>query len=118
MPNEFQVAAEQAIKRHGRSLTYRRVTTGAVDLNTGGVSTSDSDTTAVIYKRQIRASQFNFPSLIGKEIAQFYVIAQDLPFTPKVKDKILDGATVYTIDSFQSHEALGTVILYRILGVV
>lgn len=118
MANDFLRAAANAIKRHGRSLTYRRVQTSGVDLNTGGVSTTFTDHSVTAYKKQIRATQFNFPSLVGKEVVQFYVLATDLTFAPKIKDKITDGSFTYTIDSFQSHEAMGQTILYRILAIV
>ena len=118
MANNFLIAAKRAIDRHGKNYTYKRITQGTVDLNTGGVSNTSSDSVIKMYKKQIKATQFNMPNLIGKEVAMFYIAGDAIAFVPKVKDKIVDGSKIYTIDSFQSHEALGAVVLYRVVAVV
>ena len=117
MANDFLNAAKRAIARNARSFTYKRIVTGAVDLNTGGVTNAVTDVPVSMYKRQIRASQFNFPNLIGKDIAEFYLIATDISFIPKVKDKVVDGAKTYTIETYQQHEAHGQIILYKMIAV-
>jgi hypothetical protein len=118
MANDFLNAAKRAIDRNGRSLTYRRLTTGAFDINTGGVAVTSTDTSVKMYKRHIRASQFNLPNLIGKEVAEFYIVATDISFVPKVKDKIVDADKVYTVETYQTNEAAGQVILYKVIAVI
>lgn len=117
MSNDFLSSTKRAIARNAREFTYGRVQLGAYDINTGAVANTFVDETVSMYKRQIKASQFNFPNLIGKEVAEFYVVATDISFVPQIKDRISDGSKVYTVETYQTHEAHGEIILYKIIAV-
>lgn len=116
--NRFLSATKQAIIRHGQLCVYTRVSTGVYDVATGGSTATTTTYNITAYKKHIKANQFNFPNLIGKETALFYIASDSLTFEPKPKDKISSGSKTYTIDSVQSHVALGQVVLYRVMAVI
>jgi hypothetical protein len=47
----------------------------------------------------------------------FYIYAEDISFVPVANDVITWQSQKYTIDSVQSHEAFGEIILYRLIAV-
>lgn len=107
----------RAINTHGRNCTYTIVTEGTYNIETGSITNTETAHTIKMYKRHIRASQYNFPNLIGRDSALFYLANNNLSFVPAVKDKItIDGVT-YTVDSITEHAADGLVILYKIVAV-
>jgi hypothetical protein len=107
----------RAINTHGRTCTYTIVTEGTYNIETGSTTNTETTHTIKMYKRHIRASQYNFPNLIGRDSALFYLANNNLTFLPAPKDKItIDGVT-YTVDSITEHAADGLVILYKILAV-
>jgi hypothetical protein len=69
-----------------------------------------------MYKRHIRANQYNYPNLIGQDAALFYLVNYNLVFTPTVRDKILIDSQVYNVDSITEHRANGAIVLYKILA--
>lgn len=118
MSNDFLRITKAAISRNGQSFTYSRISAGTYDIATGGAVSSSVNYTITSYKKHIRASQFNFPNLVGRELAMFYIASDALPFVPKVKDKISDGTKTFVIDSVQEHVAAGQVVLYRVVAVI
>lgn len=115
--NYFQAATQRAISTHGVDCTYTRNTTETYDPVTGNVSSTASSVTVKAYKKHIRATQYNYPNLVGKDSAMFYIYADDVVFVPVPNDVITWQSQKYTIDSVQSHEALGAIILYRLVAV-
>lgn len=115
--NYFQTATQRAINTHGRSCTYTRNTTETYDPATGTVTNTSSSIAVKAYKKHIRATQYNYPNLVGKDSAMFYIYAEDITFTPNVNDVITWDTFKYTVDSVQSHEAFGAIILYRLVAV-
>lgn len=109
---------ESAIIRHGTACTYISKTTGEYDIETGTVLNAEKEYTVKIYKKHIKANQYNFPNLIGKDIALFYIGALNIKFKPQVQDIIVFDSVSYKVDSIQAHSANGAVVLYRVVGVV
>jgi hypothetical protein len=107
----------KAINQHGKSCTYSVVTEGSYNIETGSTTNNETAHTVKMYKKHIRASQYNFPNMIGRDSALFYLANHALTFVPAPKDKITINAVTYTVDSVTEHSADGLVILYKILTV-
>lgn len=107
----------KAINQHGRTCTYSKVTEGTYNIETGSTTNTETDYSVKMYKKHIRASQYNFPNMIGRDSALFYLVNNNLSFVPAIKDKITIDSVIYTIDSITEHAADGLVILYKILTV-
>lgn len=107
----------KAINQHGRDCTYSIVTEGEYDIETGTTTNTETAYSVKMYKKHIRASQYNFPNMVGRDSALFYLANNKLNFVPSAKDKITIGAVTYTVDSVTEHSADGLVILYKILTV-
>jgi hypothetical protein len=115
--NQFLQSAIQMIELHGVTSTYTKVTNGSYDPNTGSVTNTETSFTVKTYPKHIKATQFNYPNLIGKDAVLVYLPGNTSVGTPDTSDKITIGSDVYTVDSFQKHIALGEVCLYRIVAV-
>lgn len=113
--NPFVSATRRAIQKHGHVVTYKEVSNSEYDIETGSVINTDSNIVVKMYKRHIRATQYNYPDLIGKDSAMYYVYADDL--TPKLRDKIVDGSDTYSIEQIVEHSAYGEVLLYKLIAV-
>lgn len=116
--NYIDQTVKQMINLHGINCIYTSVITGEYDLATGTVTNNSSNYNVKMYMRHLKQNQFSYPDLVGKDAAMFYVSATDLVITPKVQDLIVYAGKTYKVDSFQSHAALGSVLMYRIIGVV
>lgn len=117
MASDFVILTRQALKVHGKPATYIRVSSGVYDIETGKSTNSDTSYSIQMYKKHIRANQYNFPNLIGKDSAIFYVSATDITFVPNMRDKIVFDNVTYTIDSYMEHAAGGQVVLIKLIGV-
>lgn len=118
MSNLFIKATASAIDRHGLSSTYKVITEGAYDVNTGSATNTETSYTVKMYMKHIKANQFNYPNLIGKTAGLFYILAYGLAFVPTATDLIVYDGKTYKVDSVQSHAAGGSTVLYRVLAVV
>ncbi len=116
MSNTFLQIAIRAIDRNGIDLKYKS-SERVVDEVEGTVSNSVVESTCKMYPKQIQANQYNFPTLVGKEVVMFYLANSNLPFQVKVSDSIEYKGSLYRINSYQEHIAAGQVCLYRIIGV-
>ena len=116
--NVFAKATSEAIERNGLSSTYKSVTQGTYDVNAGSVTNTETSYTVKIYMKNLNVNQFNYPNLIGKDTGIFYLYAGGLAFVPKPQDLIIFNSKTYKVDSVQSHAAQGSIVLYRIIGVV
>lgn len=105
----------RAINQHGKTCSYITVTEGSYDIETGSTINTETTYSVKMYKKHIRASQYNFPNMIGRDSALFYLANDNLSFVPTSKDKIIIDGVTYTIDSITEHAADGLVILYKIL---
>ena len=110
------VSTKRALQRHGQSLSYSTITR-VVDAVEGTVTETPTVLTLRIYPEPMQVNQYNFPTLVGKTVVQFYLAADGLTFTPKPSDEITYQGEVYRVNSFQSFTAHGKTILYKLLGV-
>lgn len=115
--DKYLSIAIRAINQHGKTCTYTVVTEGLYNIETGTTSNTETSYSIKMYKKHIRATQYNYPSLIGKDSALFYLANNNLSFKPNTKDKITIDSIIYTIDSVTEHSADALVILYKILAV-
>ena len=116
MSNQFLRASQEAIARNGVLVTYKKKGASTYDPSSGAVVSTDLDYSVLSYPKHIRASQFHYPDLIGKESYMFY-IAGEQSFVPAVADSILFDSFQYKVDSIQKHFAGGVTCLYRIIAV-
>lgn len=113
----FLTATQGALQRHGLDLVYSSVTTGTYNVETGSTTNSKVDYTLRMYPKEIIANNYNYASLVGKEVIMFYLANPPLAFTPKLNDEIAYKNSVYRVQSYQEHMASSTVTLYRIIAV-
>ena len=114
----FLTATQGAIARHGIDLSYTsKSQTGSYNVETGTVSETVTTVTLKMYPKQVIANNYNFPTLIGKEVVMFYLANTGLTLVPKLNDTIIYKTHVYTVQSFQEHLANTQVALYRIIAI-
>jgi hypothetical protein len=117
MTNPFLASTQRMINQHGQSATYIKVSEGSYNIETGSTTNTDTSYTVKMYKKHIKATQYNYPSLIGKTSAIFYLVGDALDFTPAIRDKIVAGNETFEIESIAEHSARGQVILYKLIAV-
>lgn len=115
--DKYLEIAVRAINTQGKTCSYTKVTEGSYDIETGSTTNTETSYSVKMYKKHIRATQYNFPNMIGRDSALFYLANNSLSFVPANKDKITFDSVTYTIDSITEHAADGLVILYKILTV-
>lgn len=115
--NQFLQSAQKLIKSHGWPATYKTVTTGAYDVNTGAVSNSETNTVITTYRKGIVANQYNYPNLIGKELNSFWILKSDLSSEPKAQDKIVQDGKVHQVIAVRAYAARGEVIFFEVTTV-
>ena len=116
MSNRFLAASIGAIKRNGAVSQYVKVTNGVYNVETGSTVNTEVQHTVWVYKKHIRATQYAYPNLIGKDSGVFYLANDNLAFTPSPKDKIIYLGDTYIVDSYESHMAHNQVVLYRVVA--
>lgn len=109
-------STQRALQRHGMDLVYRTIVR-VVDPIAASVTETPTDYTLRIYPRPMQATQYNYPTLVGKQTVMFYIAADSLAFLPKPSDSITYLGDSYRVNSFQAHTAHGKTILYKIIGV-
>ena len=109
-------STKRALQRHGMDLPYSTITR-TVDSIEGTVTEVITNVTLRIYPEPLQVNQYNFPTLVGKAVVQFYLAADGLTFTPKPSDEITYLGEVYRVNSIQAHTAHGKTILYKLIGV-
>lgn len=109
-------STRRALQRHGQPLQYSTITR-TVDPILGSATETVTTTSLKIYPEPMIASQYNYPTLVGKQTVMFYLAAECLSFVPKVSDEITYQGEVYRINSYQAFTAHGQTILYKLLGV-
>jgi len=116
-PNPFLIASKKALARHGIPAVYISVAEGTYNVETASASNTETSYALQMYKKHLKVTQYNYPNLIGKDAALFYLVNDALSFVPAIKDKINYAGTTYTVDSFSEHYAKGDLILYKIIAV-
>jgi len=117
MINNFLTSTKNSIDRYGSLMTYSVITDGQYDIETGSVTNTNINYSVRMYKKHIRANQYNYPNLIGKDSAMFYLVNHKLSFRPKIRDIIIVDSIQYNIESIIEHGIDGKVILYKLLAV-
>lgn len=115
--NPFLLSSARAINRNGVLCTYVSVAEGAYNVETGSTTNVETSYTVRMFKKHLKANQYNYPNLIGKDAAMFYLVNDSLGFTPGINDKITIGSLTYKVDSIQEHYARGDLVLYRLVTV-
>lgn len=115
--NPFLNTTKRMIDQHGQSVTYTKVTEGTYNIETGSTANTDTAYTVKMYKKHIRASQYNYPNLIGRNAAMFYLVNFELAFIPSVRDKITVNGETFEIDSILEHSARGEIVLYKLIAI-
>lgn len=115
--NYFLQSTVKLINLHGESMTFVSVSESAYNVETGDTTNSDKNYTVTMYKKHIRANQYNYPNLINQDAALFYLANNNLNFIPNIRDKIIVGSKTYIIDSITEHRAFGKIALYKLLAV-
>jgi len=115
--NNFLSACVRQANRHGLVSSFVQVTEGVFDTET--LTTVNTETTHVVtmFKNHLKATQYNYPNLVGKDAAEFYLANYNLSFKPSPKDKVIYGADTYTVDSVKESWAKGALCLYQIIAV-
>jgi hypothetical protein len=116
-PNEFLRESIYYTNLHGIVCSYIRVAEGTYNVETGSTTNTETVHSVKMYKKHINASQYNYPTLIGKDSALFYLANNNISFVPNIRDRIIYNSEIYQVDSYQEHIALGRVCLYRIVGI-
>lgn len=115
--SQFIQAAKELVYPNGLTVTYTSVTTGAYDIESGSVTNTTTETTIKAFPKVLKPSLYSYPSLVGKIVSEWLVVAPDLPSNPKPLDKILKGSEVHTVETYSEHVAEGQVVLYKIIAV-
>jgi hypothetical protein len=118
--NPFLISANRLVNRHGIDCQLIKVSEGELNTETMTVENTETPHTVKMFKNHIKANQFHFPNLVGKDSAEFYLVNNPSvcsTLIPEVKDKINYSGIVYTIDSVNENYARGQLVLYRLVGV-
>lgn len=116
--NKFLQITLNAIKRNAVPVQYVEVRIGEYDTSTATIVNTEVTHNIQVYKKHIVANEYNFPNLVGKEVANFYIVNEDITFTPKTRDIIKQGDKEYSIESVSEFAAIGNVVLYIATGVL
>ena len=112
----FEQTVVRFIQRHGVPIVYKKVQEGTYDPATGMSTNAETLVNLKSYPKQIKANQYNYPSLIGKEVVLFY-IKYDPTLGISNSDWIVYNSKTYKIDSYSEHSANGNILVYKILAV-
>ena len=115
--NQFLTSTIYFITRHGFNISYKSRVVQSYNPATGTASASENTYAIKAYPKHIRANQYSFPELIGKDVVMFYIANSGLSFTPKPGDEIAYHSVVYKVTSLQSHAAQGEICLYKVVAV-
>lgn len=113
----YDQVVDEFIRTQGISCTYKKTTLGSFDTNTMMASSTTVDHIIKVYPKQIRATKYYLPNLIGKEITMFYIRATNSGFVPDLKDTIIYNSKTYLVDSYSEHVADGAILLYKVIAV-
>lgn len=115
--NPFIKAAKELVYPNAITITYKSISEGTYDYETGQVTNTSTETVLKAFPKAFKASVYSYPSLVGKNASEWLVVASDLPSIPKPLDKILKGSEVFTVETYSEHVAQGEVVLYKIIAV-
>ncbi len=114
--NQFIQEAKYLVYKHGLNVTYTAVVEGVYDVDTSSVTNTETSNTIKVFPKRIKATQYNYPNLVSKQVVEFLVIASDLPSIPGNQDKIVFQSETYSVYTYSEHFALGEKVLYKIIA--
>lgn len=114
--NLFLKAAKDLVNKHGVSSTFTVITEGVYNADTLSTTNTTVNHTVKLFKNHIKTSQYSYPNLIGKEVAEFYLVNDSLAFVPNVRDLIVNSGTTFTVENIQEHSGNGIVVMYTIVA--
>lgn len=115
--SNFIVSVTRLIAAHGLDLNIASVASGSYNVETAGNSLTKTNYTKKLFPKQVVANNYNYPTLIGKEIVLFYLSNDSLGFTPKINDEITYKSKVFKVSSLYEYVANGAIVMYELLGV-
>lgn len=115
--NAFLAAVNRQINRHGIVAQLVKVVEGIYDAETLTTTNTETSYNLKLFKNHLRATQYNYPNLVGKDAAEFYMSGSDTSIKPETKDKIVYAGETFTIDSVKENWALGALCMYQIVAV-
>jgi len=113
--NKFVATIKKILKMHGVSCNYTTISTGVYDIDTGSVVNTETITVVNTYPKVLKANQFHYPNLIGKEAVVFYLDATEI--TPRLEDVINWDSKSFKIEEVIPHTFNGEVVIYKAIGV-
>lgn len=115
--NRFLKACIKLISKDGITISYDSIVKGSYDTSTGSVADTTTNYSVTAYPRHLKATEYDSPSLIGKNAYMFYIANNSLAFAPKTGDSITSDGSTYSVISVQETYATGVVVLYRVIAV-
>lgn len=115
--NQFIQAAKELIYGNGIAITYTAVAEGNYNVELGSTTNTETNSNVIAFPKSVKVSSFNYPSLVGKQVLEFLVVANDLSAAPSPQDKILYRNIAYNVDSYKEHMAEGELVIYKIIVV-
>lgn len=113
--NPHTLAAQRMINLHGVCSTYVKLSS-VYDLDTRENDLTETSSTVKMYRKQLSNISYQFPSFIGREGADFYMMASDVT-DPQLEDKIVFNSETYVIKRVEKKSARGEVVLYILTGI-
>lgn len=113
--NPHALAASKMINLHGVNSTYTKITS-EYDIDTRENTLTETNSTVKMYRKQISNIAYQFPSFIGREAADFYILALSVT-DPQLEDKITFQDEIYIVKRVEKKSARGEVVLYVLTGI-
>lgn len=114
--SNFLLSVKRLILAHGLSLNIASVSASAYNVETGTSTPTKTNYTKTMFPKQIIATHYNYPTLVGKETVLFYLSNDSLGFVPKINDEITYKSKVYKVNSLYEYVANGSIVMYELLG--
>lgn len=117
--NRFLAQTINLISQNGLQVTYKSIQgdSSTYNVETGSVTRTSTSYSVKAYPKHIKASQYNYPDLVGKQVCMFYVANNALPFSFKFQDEFVYNSITYKVQSWEEHFAEGELCLYKVLCV-
>lgn len=115
--NQFLKSTHNLIGRHGVPITITKEEGSIRDPVSGKLIKAKTDyNIPKAYPLQIKATQYNYPNLIGKDVVMFYVPGDQITIEHLSMKVIYKGKT-FDVTDVQETISHGEVVLYRVLAV-
>lgn len=115
--NIYLKEVKKNIDREGVQITYIRVVSGSYSINTGSLTNTETNFELKAYPKKYTASQYNYPSLIGKDTSEWLICPLDLNYKPKVQDIIEYNNSRHFVEVVKDIIARGEIVLYKVITV-